>query len=219
MAEVADEQVARQALVDAARRLDDVGLNVNASGNVSVRVQRGVLVTPSGIPPRHMAAADGVVLSLDGEPLDTDARIPTSEWRLHVELYRRREVGAIVHTHSVEATAAATLGTEVPAVHYVVARFGAPALPCARYATYGTAELATNVADTLGEHAMACLMANHGSIALGADLEAAVALARDVEWFCGVYRRARQLGEPVTLDDAEIDRVVERFSGYGQPSQ
>jgi L-fuculose-phosphate aldolase len=217
---MADEQRARRALVDAVRHLDAIGLNVNAAGNVSVRVPRGVLVTPSGVPPQDMTAGDGVVLSLDGEPLDSDTRVPTSEWRLHTELHRHRpEVGAFVHTHSPEATAAAARGAAVPAVHYVVARFGAPVLPCAPYATYGTAELATSVVDTLGEHGTACLMANHGAIALGADLDAALALARDVEWFCGVYRRACQLGEPITLPDAEIARVAERFSGYGQPDR
>jgi L-fuculose-phosphate aldolase len=125
-------------------------------------------------------------------------------------------VGAVVHTHSPEATAASAIGTAVPAVHYVVARFGAPVLPCARYATYGTPELAAHVCQTLGTAGMACLLANHGAVALGADLEAAVALALDVEWFCGVHRRALQLGTPVVLPPEEVARVAERFVGYGQ---
>ena len=179
MVEVGDgsaaEPSAREALVAAARRLDAAGLNVNASGNLSVRLPHGVLVTPSGVPPAEMMPADGVAVSLAGEPLDAHGRVPTSEWQLHVGIYRNRpEVGAIVHTHSPEATAAATLGAAIPAVHYAVAR--------------------------------------------GDDLDAAAALALDVEWFCGVYRRARQLGEPIVLDDHEIERVAERFRSYGQPS-
>lgn len=214
------EPGARRALVDAARRLDADGLNVNAAGNLSVRVAGGVLVTPSGIAPDVMVPDDLVLLDADGTPSDGSGRTPTSEWRLHIVLYRRRpDVGAVVHTHSPEATAAATLGTEVPAVHYVVARFGAAALPCAPYATYGSAELAAHVAATLGERGTACLMANHGAIAVAADLPTALALARDVEWFCGVHRRARQLGEPVVLPDDELARVAERFATYGQPPE
>jgi L-fuculose-phosphate aldolase len=218
MTEPQDESPARAALVAAAQRLDAAGLNVNASGNLSVRVARGALVTASGIAPSEMTLDDGVVVSLDGERLDPATRVPTSEWRLHTELYRHRpEVGAIVHTHSPEATAAATLATPIAAVHYVVARFGGTRLSCAPYATYGSAELATNVVATLASNGMACLMANHGAIALGPDLDSAVALALDVEWFCGVHRRARQLGEPTVLADDEVDRVAEQFDSYGQP--
>ncbi len=203
-------------LVDAARRLDAAGLNVNASGNLSVRTARGVLVTPSGIPPDEMVPGDGVVLAPDGAPVE--GRVPTSEWRLHLELHRRRpEIAAVVHTHSPEATAAAAVGRPVPAVHYVVARFGGRELPCAPYARYGSAELAANVAEALGARGTACLMANHGAVALGLSLESAVALALDVEWFCGVHRRARQLGEPLVLADDEVDRVSRLFEAYGQP--
>ncbi|WP_370325986.1 class II aldolase/adducin family protein [Euzebya sp.] len=214
----ADLPVHRAALLDAARRLDDAGLNVNASGNLSVRVGPHVLVTPSGIPPAVMAEADMVLLDADGEVVEGD-RTPTSEWRLHAALMAARpEVGAIVHTHSPEATAAATLRAAVPAVHYVAARFGGRGgLACADYATYGSAELAGNVAAALGGDRTACLMANHGAVAVAGGLDAALALALDVEWFCGVHRRARALGDPVALDDEEIARVATRFAAYGQP--
>lgn len=212
-----DEPEARHALVEAARRLDDWGLNHNATGNLSVRVARGILVTPTGIPAAEMRPEDGVVLAADGSPLDAGARLPTSEWRLHAALYRRSAIGAVVHTHSLEATAAATLGVPVPAVHYVVARFGSSTLPCAPYATYGSPELAEHVAVTLGTTGLACLMANHGAVAVGADLATAMSLAADVEWLCGVWRRGRQAGSPQILDDAEIARVRGRLRTYGQP--
>lgn len=213
-----NETDARRALVAAARRLDESGLNHNATGNLSVRVERGILMTPTGIPARLLQPDDGVVLAVDGTPLDADARLPTSEWQLHLALYRRPDVGAVVHTHSPEATAAATLVRSVPAVHYVVARFGGSMLPCAPYATYGSQELAENVAATVGGSGMACLMANHGSVAVAADLATAMSLAADVEWLCGVWRRALQLGTPIVLDDGEIARVRERLRNYGQPS-
>jgi L-fuculose-phosphate aldolase len=216
---VLDESAARQALVEAARRLDAAGLNVNASGNLSVRVGGDVLVTPSGVRPDAMTLDSCVLLDAAGAVRRRGEAVPTSEWRLHVELYRRRpDVAAVVHTHSLEATAASTLGRSVPAVHYVVARFGGPELVCAPYATYGSDELARHVADALGDVRTACLMANHGAIAVAADLGTAVALALDVEWLCGVHRRAVALGTPNVLDDDEIARVAERFTTYGQPT-
>jgi L-fuculose-phosphate aldolase len=208
---------ARRALVEVARRLDDAGLNHNSSGNLSVRTDRGIVVSPSGIPAHVLAPDDCVVLDDDGVALDRQHRAPTSEWWLHVALHRRGDVDAVVHTHSPEATAAATLARPVPAVHYVVARFGSTSLPCSPYATYGTAELAEQVVATLGTHGRACLMANHGAVAVGADLSSAMALALDVEWLCGVHRRACQLGEPRVLGDDEIERVARLFAGYGQP--
>jgi L-fuculose-phosphate aldolase len=211
------EAEARDALVDTALRLDDEGLNHNATGNLSVRIERGILVTPSGIPAPALRPEDCVALSDEGAPLDPDARVPTSEWRLHVALYRRADVGAVVHTHSTEACAAAAIGQPVPAVHYVVARFGGVSLPCAPYATYGSEELADGVTAALGGHGRACLMANHGAVAVGRDLATARSLAVDVEWLCGVHRRALQLGDPVVLDEAELARVAELFGSYGQP--
>ncbi|HEX9259027.1 MAG TPA: class II aldolase/adducin family protein [Acidimicrobiales bacterium] len=212
------EADARRALVEAVRRLDAAGLNLNSTGNLSVRVDDGLLVTPSGIAAAALQPGDCVVLGPDGTPLDSGARVPTSEWRLHVAvLASRPEVEAVVHTHSPEATAAAILGRAVPAVHYVVARFGGSELPCAPYATYGSPELAAAVAATLGERGTACLMANHGAVTLGRDIDDAVALAFDVEWFCGVHRRALGLGRPVVLDEAEIARVTHLFETYGQP--
>lgn len=215
-----NEDDARTALVGATRRLAAEGLNVNASGNLSVRVGDDVLVTPSGIPPGRMGEGDCVLLDGDGGRLRPGERVPTSEWRLHTELYRRRpDLAAIVHTHSPEATAIAALNAAVPAVHYVVARFGGSTLPCAPYATYGSAELAVNVADTIGATGTACLMANHGAISVGRDLSSALASALDVEWLCGVYRRARSIGRPVVLDVAEIACVAERLATYGQPPE
>ncbi len=212
-----DEAAARQALVETAQRLDADGLNHDATGNLSVRIDGGILVTPTGIPSRELRPEDNVALLADGSQRDADSRLPTSEWRLHLAQYRRQGVGAVVHTHSLEATAAAVIRQPVPAVHYLVAAFGGSVLPVSPYATYGTQELADNVATTLGERYRACLMANHGAVAVGANLRGAATRARDIEWLCGVWRRARELGDPVILDEAELDRVGERFKTYGQP--
>jgi L-fuculose-phosphate aldolase len=217
MSDLLPEKLARTLLVKTAYQLDVEGLNYGATGNLSVRIEEGILVTPTGIPSRALNPMDCVVLRADGTPRDPEKRLPTSEWRLHLALYRRPGVGAVVHTHSLEATAAAAIGRPVPAVHYVVAAFGGVVLPVSPYATYGTQELADSVASTLGDRYRACLMANHGAVAVGATLAAAASRARDVEWLCGMWRRARELGEPVIVDDAELDRVRERLKTYGQP--
>ncbi len=197
--------------------LQDEGLNANASGNASVRVAEGILVTPSGIPAGAMHPQDCVLLDNQGQVRDGH-RTPTSEWRIHVGAMARPDIGAVVHTHSLEATAASTGCTALPAVHYVVARFGATKLPCADYATYGSAELSDHVMAALGPSGTACLMANHGALMVGPDLDSAVALAVDVEWFCGVHRRAVAQGQPAVLSDEEIRLVAERFTRYGQPT-
>jgi L-fuculose-phosphate aldolase len=184
-----------------------------------------VLDVPAARPALVAAAQrlEAAVLDADGAVVEGHRR-PTSEWQLHVAVMARRPtVGAIVHTHSPEATAAAVQRQAVPPVHYVAARFSdagdPPGLPCAPYATYGSRALAEGVADVLGDHGRAALMANHGAVVVADDLDAAVALAIDVEWFCGVWRRAVALGDPVPLADEEIVRVAGRFATYGQPDQ
>ncbi|HEY8092294.1 MAG TPA: class II aldolase/adducin family protein [Acidimicrobiales bacterium] len=211
-----EEAAGRQALVDASRRLDALGLNQGRAGNVGLRIGGGALVTPSGIPPAALEPGHIVAVDPEGVPA-AGQLVPTSEWRLHAAvLAARPDVGAVVHTHSPELTAMACLGRPLPAIHYVIARAGGSEVPCAQYATYGSAELAANVVATLGA-GWACLMANHGALAVGATLDAAVALAADLEWLAGVHRRAVSMGIPVVLSDDEIARVAVLFETYGQP--
>ena len=213
----ADEAWGRAAVVDAARRLEALGLNQGTAGNVGLRIDDGLLVTPTGLPPAALDDDDVVALDADGSVRAGQRRRPTSEWRLHAAvLAARPDVAAVVHTHSPEATAVSCLRRSLPAVHYVVAWTGRPAVPCADYATYGSAELAANVVAALGEGG-ACLMANHGLVTVGPSLDRAVALAVDVEWLARVHRLAVAQGEPVVLSDDEIARVAERFRAYGQP--
>ena len=207
----------RREVVSAARRLSAWGLNVGTAGNVGLRVDGGLLVTPSGVPAGDLREEDVVALDADGVP-QPGQLVPTSEWRLHMAvLAARPDVVGVVHTHSPEATAAACVARPLPAIHYVVARVGRSTVPCVPYATYGSEELAANVVDALGD-GMACLMANHGLLTVGPTLESAVALAADVEWLAGVWRRASASGQPVVLPDDEIARVAERFKTYGQGS-
>ena len=220
------EAAARQAIVDAARRLEALGLNRATAGNVGLRNGDGLLVTPSGVAPG--ALQPGHIVILDGEGALAEGRpgqlVPTSEWRLHVAvLAARADVEAVVHTHSPEATALACLGLPLPAIHYVVARSGGPIVPCAPYATYGSAELAANVVAALGSGG-ACLMANHGLLTVGPSLQVAVELAAELEWLAGIHRRAAALGAAlgrplVVLPDDEMARVAELLGTYGQASR
>jgi L-fuculose-phosphate aldolase len=207
--------MSRAELIATARRMSELGLSPGMSGNLSVRTPTGMLVTPSGMPYAELVAADAVEMALDGA-LASGQRTPTSEWQLHRDiLVARPDVHAIVHTHSLFCTTVATLRRPIPAVHYMVVLAGGDTIPCADYATFGSAELAANAVTALGG-GHACLLANHGMVALGATLAHALRLAAEVETLASQYWHACQLGTPHILDHDELDRVRARFRGYGQ---
>jgi L-fuculose-phosphate aldolase len=206
----------REALLRAARHLEATGLNHASTGNVSVRSEGGMLITPSGIPAAALDAGAMVQLGLDGAAAAGQPH-PSSEWPLHAAVYSARaDLAAVVHVHSPYATALACLRRAIPPVHYMVAAAGGSTIPCSRYATFGTPELAHEVVSALGDELRACLMANHGLLATGPDLQRAVALAQEVEHLAWVYWLSLQAGEPVLLDDEEMLRVRARFQDYGQ---
>ena len=205
----------RRTLVDAAREIQHSGLSPGTSGNLSVRVPGGFVITPSGVPYGSMDPADTVFLSSRGEPTG-DRLLPSSEWPLHTAIYADRpDAAAIVHLHSPYATAIACLRKEIPAFHYMVAVAGGNTIRCARYETYGTVELALAAVEAL-EDRRACLLANHGQVAIGASLHEAADLAREVEDLSHTYSVALEAGEPVILPPDEIERVAIRFGSYGQ---
>lgn len=207
------EESLRADIVDAMRRLEANGLNQGTSGNVSARWGDGLLVTPSGIPSEALRPQDIVPMRLDGT-FDGDLR-PSSEWRFHRDILAARpEFGAVVHAHPIHATAFAICRRDVPAAHYMIAAAGGATIRCARYATFGTQELSDAALDAL-DGRNACLLANHGLIATGPDLERALWLAIEVETLCRQYAVALRIGQPVILLDEEIARVVEAFRGYG----
>ncbi|MBL8951795.1 MAG: class II aldolase/adducin family protein [Myxococcaceae bacterium] len=187
------------------------------SGNLSMRTPRGLLITPSGVQYPELTPSDLVELEPGGRPLRAFSPVPSSEWRFHEQIYERRpEVNAIVHTHSRYATTISCLRRPIPAVHYMIAAAGVSQVRCADYATYGTAELGQNALKAL-DGAKACLLANHGLIALGRTLKEATKVAFEIENVAALYWHALQAGQPVLLDDAEIQRVVAKLETYGQP--
>jgi L-fuculose-phosphate aldolase len=206
----------RQQVIDTALKMNALGINQGKSGNVSVRSKEGFLITPSGLPYEHTTAEDIVFMRADGSY--DGARLPSSEWRFHRDIYARRpEANAIVHTHSLHATTLACLGRGIPAFHYMVAVAGGRDIRCAPYATFGTQQLSDHALLALQDR-KACLLAQHGMIATGATLEKALALAVEVESLAHIYVQALQIGEPAILPDDEMDRVLEKFKTYGQPA-
>ena len=202
----------RQGVVDICRRMAATGLVVGTSGNVSVRAGDLVAVSPSGLPYEDMTPDLVGVHRLDGTAVQAPLA-PTTEMPLHLAVYAETGARAIVHTHSVAATAVSTLVDVVPSVHYQVASFGGP-IRVAPYATYGTPELAANVVAALSGRT-GCLMSNHGTVAIGRDLAEAFTRARYLEWLCDVWLRAGSAGAPRLLPDEEIYRVVEKLRSYG----
>ena len=209
------EGALRAGVVETARRISASGLSHGRSGNVSARWGDGMLITPSGTPYETLVPETIVFVDGSGQS-DPDAGKPSSEWRFHLAAYKaRQDAGAVVHCHSRAATALACAHRPIPAFHYMVAVAGGADIPLAPYATFGTPELAAHVAKALATR-KACLMANHGQIATGASLEAALELAGEVENLAAQYLEVLKLGEVHLLDDAQMNEVLEKIKSYGQ---
>jgi len=178
-------------------------------------VEDGLLITPTGMAYEDLSPEDLVEMRWDGS-VPIGQRVPSSEWQMHRDLYQSREdAQAIFHTHPMFCTTLACLRRPIPAVHYMIAVTGASVIQCARYETFGTAELSAAAGEAL-RGSKACLLANHGMLALGGSLKEAHKVASEVENLAAQYWRALQVGEPFILDQAEMTRVIEKFRTYGQ---
>lgn len=204
----------REQLLGVMQKLLQCGLNRGTSGNASVRVKDGILLTPTGMDVEDMIASDMVFMNEDGE-YEGD-RKPTSEWMFHLDILKQRpEIGAVIHTHSMFATTLACLRKDVPPFHYMIAVSGGDSIRCAPYALFGSEALSKSALSAL-EGRRACLLANHGMIALGEDIKQAFDVAVEVEALCEQYLRALQVGEPKILTDEEMREVFAQFKGYSK---
>ena len=206
----------RARLLHTLRAMGAARLNVGTSGNASQRLEGGrMLISPSGIAAERCRAEDLVVVEADGRY--AGARAPSSEWQLHHDVYAAfPAAGAVLHAHSPFATALACQRLDIPPFHYMIARFGGTTVRCAGYATFGTQALSDATVAALHERS-ACLLANHGTVVLGSDLDHALAMAIEFETLCEQYWRTLQLGAPVLLSEEEMAEVIERFKWYGKP--
>lgn len=217
MTSAGNEAELRRAIVEAQCNLVSRGLTSGSSGNVSARLAADeMLITPTGVAPAALRPEHIVRASLDGRPV-AGQLTPSSEWRIHADIYHARPAAAaVVHCHSTYATMLACAHRPIPAVHYMLAATGRCDVPLADYATFGTAALSRSVLAAL-ENAQVCLMANHGQIATADSLEKAFRLAELVEevahWYWGVLA----MGDtPRLLSPVEIDEALAAFAGYGQ---
>lgn len=202
------------------QKLAEFGLNKGTSGNCSVRSGDGFLVTPSGMPVDEMAPDSMVQMQFDGSfelQIESNAKKPSSEWRFHRDILASRlEINAVIHTHSMFSTTLACLHKDIPPFHYMIAVVGGDTIRCAPYALFGSQQLSDNALQALVDR-KACLLANHGMIALGRDLEDALAVTLEVENLCEQYWRILQLNpNPPLLSEVEMREVFQQFKGYGR---
>jgi len=205
-----------QQVIDTCIAMNTHGINQGSSGNVSLRYRDGFLITPSGMPYDRLAPDDIVFVDLGGKP--SGVLRPSSEWRMHRDIYARRpEAGAVLHVHSTFATALSCLRIDIPAFHYMIAVAGGTDIRCADYALFGTQDLSDNMLVAL-EGRRACLLGTHGMICFHDDIERALWLGIEVETLARQYWHARQAGEPVILSDAQMQEVIASFADYGKQS-
>ena len=209
------EEEARDALVQVMRRMHASGLNRGTSGNASLRVPGGMMITPSGIAPDALTPAGMVFVADDGTP-DSRGLRPSTEFRMHHHILAGRpDAKAVVHCHSRHATILACCGRPIEPIHYMVLVSGGPVVRVAPYATFGTQALADAVVATMAG-SRACLMANHGQIAIGETWQQALAVAEEVEEQAAVTYGALLIGGAVRLDAAALRDAEGAFAGYGQ---
>ncbi|NPU15416.1 class II aldolase [Bradyrhizobium sp. 83002] len=211
-----EERQLRESIIAKCRWMNASGLNQGTSGNISARYKDRMLITPSATPYDSMKPEMIASMPLDGEYGSWDGPLkPSTEWRFHLDIMRGRpDVGGVVHTHSTYATVLAIARKSIPACHYMMAAFGGTDIRCAGYARFGTAELSELALEAL-EGRNGCLLANHGMIAVGANLDKAMWLAVELETIAKQYYLSLALGQPHILGDAEIAETAQGFSTYG----
>ena len=211
-----NEQQLRSALLQTSRRMVDLGLNRGTAGNASVRCGEDILITPSALPVAEISEQDVVLMDKEGKVLQ--GRKPSSEWRFHCDILNARpEIGAVLHMHSTYATTIACLGHDVPAVHYHIAIAGGDSIRCTPYTIFGEQNLSDLALEALHGR-KACLLGNHGMIALGKDLDEALSVAQEVEFLCEVYWRTLAVGGPKILSAQQMHAVQAKFVEYKKRS-
>ncbi|MBB3998013.1 class II aldolase/adducin family protein [Aureimonas pseudogalii] len=211
------ERDLRQTIIDLCREMNANGLNQGTSGNISLRLGDRMLITPTATPYDSMTPEMIVSMPMSGDGSDWQGPIaPSVEWRFHREILRRRpDMNAVVHAHSTFCTVMAIARRDIPACHYMVAAFGGSDVRCAGYARYGTAELSQLALEAL-EGRTACLLANHGMIAMGETLDKAMWRAVELETLARQYFHSLQIpGGPVILSEEEIAETLQGFGTYG----
>ncbi|MFT4725802.1 MAG: L-fuculose-phosphate aldolase [Granulosicoccus sp.] len=211
------ESQKRKKIIELCLLMNSSGLNQGTSGNISARHKGSMLITPSGIPYEKLVPKDIAKLSLDNDDIDWDGPYkPSSEWHFHKAILQNKpELDAVVHTHSTFATVVSIARDNIPACHYMIAAFGGNSVRCADYETFGTPELSASITKAMVDRS-ACLLANHGMIAAGKDLDNAMWAAVELETLSKQYYYSKLAGDMKLLPDDEMAVVAEKFKSYGQ---
>lgn len=206
----------RQKIIDLCLQMNGSGLNQGTSGNISARYEGAMLITPSGIPYENLVPEDIARVVLEGDELDWSGTCkPSSEWHFHRSILNTKpDLNAIVHTHSTFATVVSIAREDIPACHYMIGAFGGNSVRCAEYATFGEPELSDTISVAMKDR-NACLLANHGMIATGVNLDKAMWAAVELETLAKQYYYSKLGGNMHILPDDEMERVIDKFKGYG----
>ena len=212
------KRIIQNKIIDFSRRMNSSGLNQGSSGNISVRFQEGMLITPTSIPYEKLKPNDIVYINLDKISKDKyrdkvikSKKKPSSEWQMHASILKSRiDINAVLHCHSIYATALSCHRKKIPSFHYMTAISGGMEILCSNYATFGSKEIAKNTLEALQDR-NACLLANHGQISIGVNIEKAFSLAIEIETLSHIYLEACKLGEPMHLSAKEMENVLSKF--------
>mgnify|MGYP001577941524 FL=1 len=212
-----DKKELTSLLASSALKLQEMGLNHGATGNCSCRDGNTFLITPSGVDTENLSADKMVRMDFSGNIVESKFNLkPSSEWRFHQDIMsNREEVGAVVHTHSIYASSVSLFNKEIPPFHYMIAVAGGDSVRCAPYAMFGTQKLSDNIIGALDDR-KACLIANHGLVAIGENLKEALQIAEEIEHLCHLYIEAKKLGEPNLLNEEQMSEVIKRFKTYSR---
>ncbi len=208
---------ARENLLNITNKLLTAGLNHGATGNCSCRDSGGFLITPTGVDSSKLTTDMMVRMNLSDNLSQPESKYqPSSEWQFHQAILEKYpEINAVVHTHSVFASSLSVLGQEIPAFHYMIAVVGGNSVRCAPYAMFGTKELSDNILEAIKDR-KACLLSNHGLVAIGKDLKEAFNIAEEVEHLCRLFIEAKKIGDPLLLSDKQMTEVLNRFNSYSR---
>lgn len=200
--------------------LNKQGLNHGATGNLSCRSNNAFIITPSGVNLENLDAKSMVEVGIDGKVIESENNYkPSSEWLFHRDIYAsRNDINAIVHTHSVFSSTLSVLGEGIPCFHYMIAVAGGDSIRCSDYALFGTQELSNNIIAAMKQR-KACLISNHGMIAIGGNLNEAINIAIEVEHLARIYVQAKMIGIPKLLNDNQMLEVIKKFKTYGEWSK
>lgn len=212
--DIVERDILSKKIIDTCLRMRKDGVNQGTAGNVSMRFESGMLITPSGMPYDVMTEKDIVFVDSNGKAEEN--KIPSSEWRFHLSILKDNpDFNAVIHNHAPYATMVSILTVDyIPAIHYMIGVAGGAKIPCAEYATYGSEELSLNISKVMKGY-KACILKNHGLLAAETSMERAYNVMMEVENLSRLFISVRTIGDFTILSDDEMAVVLEKFKNYG----